>query len=113
MRVAVAFPGEAREGRGKSVTTTVKDALRMCLSERWQLRVGLSEGGGWCRRHWHALVPTDERGRVLTRALPGAAAGLVGDTVIGSMLPAAVRAREEAIRAYDAAGGYAGGAHGH
>lgn len=111
-RPTVAFPGVARDGRGKSVTVSVRDTLRMCLSKRWPLRVGLSEGGGWCARHWHALVPTDDRGRVLPRALPAAETGRSGDTVMGSMLPAVLREREAAVRAYDAAGGYGAGAHG-
>lgn len=48
----------------------VRAMLETCLTRGWPLRVGLSEGGGWCRQHWHALVPTDRQGRVLARALP-------------------------------------------
>ena len=69
----------------------------MCLANRWPMRVGLSEGGGWCAQHWHALVPTDTLGRGIARAMPPGA--------MGSQLPAAVQARTQWLAAFDARGG--------
>ena len=100
-RVFVAMPGEGTAAaRGSNMT--VDEAIRTCLQRKLPLRLALFiPGGGVGTGHWHALVPTDATGRVVTRAPPRGALPLM--TREGQ-----VRLRGE-ITAYDANGGYANG----
>ena len=91
-------PGEAQPRQGVNRLMSVREALAMCLREHLPLRVGLSEGGGHRARHWHALVPTDDRGRALFRQVPTGAL---------DVMQTVNQRREEALRELDAAGGRA------